>query len=40
MVGGAKEFTRRETVMEKYEVKDVEFEEDRFEVFRLTVNPH
>ena len=39
-VGGAREFTGRETVMEKSEVKDVELEEVRLEVVRLTVNPH
>ena len=29
----------RETVMVKFEVKDVEFEEDHVEVVRLAVNP-
>ena len=40
MVGGVMEFTGWETAMEKFEVKDVEFEEDRLEVVRLTMNPH
>ena len=40
MVGGAKEFVGRETAMEKSEVKDVEFEEDRLEMVRLMLNPH
>ena len=39
MIGRAKELARWETAMEKSEVKDVEFEEDRLEVVRLTVNP-
>ena len=40
MVGGTKEFIGRETAMQKSEVKDVEFEEDRLEVVRLTVYRH
>ena len=40
MAEGAKEFVGRETAMEKFEVKDVEFEEDHLEVVRLIVNPH
>ena len=40
MVERAKEFTRREIAMEKFEVKDVEFEEDRLNVVRLIVIPH
>ena len=40
MVGGTEEFTEQDIVMEKSEVKDVEFEEDRLEVVWLVVNPH
>ena len=40
MLGGVKEFTEWETTMEKFEVKDMEFKEDRLEVVQLTVNPH
>ena len=40
MVEGAKEFVGQETAMEKFEVKDVEFEEDWLDVVWLTVNPH
>ena len=32
MVGGTEECTEQDIVMEKSEVKDVEFEEDRLEV--------
>ena len=40
MVERLKEFARWGIVMEKFEVKDVEFEEDCLEMVRLTVNPH
>ena len=39
LVEGAEELVERETAMEKFEVKDVEFEEDRVEVVWLAVNP-
>ena len=34
------ELDEREAAMEKLVVEDVEFEEDRMEVFQLVVNPH
>ena len=39
-VKGVEELAEWKTMMEKLEVKDVEFEEDRVEVVRLVVNPH
>ena len=39
LVVGAEGLAEWESVMEKFEVKDVEFEEDYVEVIRLTVNP-
>ena len=40
MVQRAKEFIGQGTAMEKFKVEDVEFEKDRLEVVRLTVNPY
>ena len=40
MVERATKFIGRGTAMEKFEVKDVEFEKDRLEVVRLIVNPY
>ena len=34
------ELDQQEAAMEKSEVEDVEFEEDRMEVVLLVVNPH
>ena len=39
LVEAVEQLAERETVMEKFEVKDVEFEEDHMEVVRLAVNP-
>ena len=40
LVEEAEELVEWENVMEKLEVEDVEFEEDRMEVVRLVVNHH
>ena len=40
LVEGAEELARRETVVLKLKVKDVEFEEDYVEVVQLVVNHH
>ena len=40
MVEGVEEFAERQITIEKFEVKDVEFKEDRLEMVRLTMNPH